>query len=150
MLEGKKIMDLSVVKLTGIEELEAAVVKGAAYLDSRYAGWRWQIDPETVESNCPIHSVVGQLFGPFLADQMSGVGIDPDFDQAWKSVEELVGMGFAVMAMTPTPPTDALLIAATAMGLPIPDMLAIPRDPDVVAIEAETLTHLWQKEINKR
>jgi hypothetical protein len=153
------------MNLTAISTLETAVAKGTAYLDSRYPGWRWRVDIGTFEATCQIHSITGQLFGESLLDQLHGVGINPGGgeDDTYAACAEFAAMGFTVMVAEPVEiPGDVRLAMKQAVDslaavigpdYPSPDvptMIPIPRDADVVRMEAEGLQLAWERELNKR
>jgi hypothetical protein len=138
------------MNLTTIDTLEAAVAKGVAYLDSRYPGWRWRVQEDMVEANCPIHSIAGQLFGDALVDQLRGVGIEPDNERPWESIAEFTAMGFGVMTSTPVEVPEGIRETMASLGVAVDPVIGVPRDFDQCVMEGATLEKLWIDEIRKR
>lgn len=143
------------MNLTEMSTLEAAVAKGAAYLDGRYPGWRWRVQPDTIEAGCMLHSVTGQLFGEQLVDQLRGVGFSPELaileeTATARIMGEFAAMGFAVMSMDAYFPSDVARAEALVDGITLPSILPVPRDQDIVLMEVESLTVLWEREVSKR
>lgn len=151
------------MNLTAISTIAQAVAKGAAYLDSRYPGWRWRIDLPAFDFMCEVHSITGQLFGESLADQLRGVGIDPDSDSPWVLCQAFSDMGFSVMVaeaveipaevratMKAAVDQLAALVGPDYSAPEVPTVIPVPRDMDVVRIEVEGLQHAWERELAKR
>jgi len=138
------------MQLTEISALAATVNVGVARLDERCPGWRDRVDIDMIEAGCNIHSVTGQLFGPEVADQMSGVGIDWQAMSGGDACQMFAGHGYAVLGAVEVAVPAVVLEAAKSHGVDLPTSMPLPRNPDVCLMEAEALTLLWQREVSRR
>lgn len=155
------------MELTSLDVMERRVEAGAKRLDEVHGMWAWTVDPDMIEPMCEAHSVTGQLFGPGIAEQCRGVGIErpeePTDLNIFNMIKSFTEFGFAVLCTEAVPVPqevkDAMVTAARALGATadteyllsqIPEIMPIPRDRDVVLHEDAMLTELWRREVAKR
>ena len=145
--------NLSIPAHLDIPTIMVKVQRGAARLDAfeqeatdngypPVRRWFEIVDPEALEIACPVHSVLGQLFFPYVArGVLTGHVNDPD----------PISFACVVMSLNPLDLSDmGYGVAKIDMDAFRRDESEIPRDEDEMRYEGALMEECWRRVIAQR